>query len=149
MRDIIKSLKKIKNVSKFSSRKDWEKAAWDCIIATLHKSQSKKDAALFLALIISEPERRNIIKRATAIIKLIEGNSYRNIGKELWLSPQTISAIRKGIDEKGYVSRWTRDSHRDRERKRRKNLDRIAKREAREAKIRPTRRTKYGRLPYI
>jgi hypothetical protein len=47
---------------------------------------------------------------------LISGKSYRKIGKELWLSPQTISAIKKAINEKTYRSYLER-SHKERKKK--------------------------------
>ena len=141
-------LRETKQMSHFRSRKDWEGATWKKLIVVIKKCDSLPDLALLLEVLVSAPERQRIIMRAAAIARLLEGKSYRTIGEELWLSPQTISAIRKGFTERRYISRWTRDSHRDREKKRKANLRRIAERDARDAATRPYRRTKYGKFYY-
>ena len=45
-----------------------------------------------------------MITRAAAMEGLAAGKSYRKIGEELWLSPQTISGIKKSLNEKAYRS---------------------------------------------
>ena len=55
-----------------------------------------------------------------------------------------MSAIKKGLTDRRYTSRWKRDSHRDRARKRMKDLQRIAEKDARDAAIRPSHKTKFG-----
>ena len=57
-----------------------------------------------LGTLTTSRERRNLVLRAAAMDRLITGKSYRQIGKELWLSPQTISGIKKAMRENGYRS---------------------------------------------
>ncbi len=76
------------------SRVEWEGACW-------HKISASKD---ILELISTSSERHDLVMRAAAINALISGKSYREIGKELWLSPQTISGIKKALDENSYKS---------------------------------------------
>jgi predicted transcriptional regulator len=42
--------------------------------------------------------------RAAALDRLSTGKSYSEIGEELWLSPQTVSGIKKAASEKSYKS---------------------------------------------
>src|SRR3989344_1103039 len=81
-------------IDAYTSRKEWEGACWKKIL------ESKDE----LGLIITSFERRNIVLRAAAIDRLFSGKSYRKIGEELWLSPQTISGIQKALKENGYKS---------------------------------------------
>lgn len=84
------------SVSRFPSRKEWETACWKKI------SQPGK---FFDALMLTTSyERHNLIVRAAAIDRIHAGGKYRQIAKELWLSPQTISSIKKAISERSYKS---------------------------------------------
>lgn len=80
-------------VSAYSSRKDWEEGCW-------HKLLSSRG----WPNLITPYERHNIVMRAAVAHRLRAGISYTDIGRELWLSPQTISAIKKGIRENRYRS---------------------------------------------
>jgi len=82
----------------YHSRRDWEKACWQKII----KSPD------LLRIIITANERRNFVLRALAIDRLSSGKKYREIGEELWLSPQTISSVKKALREQNYRSYWER-----------------------------------------
>ena len=122
-------------IESFSSHKEWETAYWRKI------SESKE----LLQLLITTYERRNIVRRAAALEGLAAGKSYRQISRELWLSPQTVSAIKKAVSEKNYRSYLERSK---KERKKRKySSDQVAARS--KPKGRPH-RTKYGTiyLPY-
>lgn len=81
-------------VGAYPSRKEWEQACWQKL---LHSKG-------WLNRFITPYERRNLVLRATAAYRLHTGASYKNIGSELWLAPQTISTIKKGISEKRYRS---------------------------------------------
>ena len=52
--------------------------------------------------------------RAAVISGINSGKSYRQIAEELWLSPQTISSIKKALKENNY------QSYRERSKKERK-----------------------------
>ena len=81
-------------INNYSSRLEWESACWQKIL------KSKE----LLRLLITSHERRNLVMRVAALNRLIAGRSYRQIGEELWLSPQTISGIKKALKEKSYRS---------------------------------------------
>lgn len=81
-------------VSSYPSRKEWEKACWEMLLAS---PQS-------LDYIVTPYERRNIVLRAAVVHRLEDRRSYREIGRELWLSSQTISTIKKGVRENAYRS---------------------------------------------
>ncbi|MBI4084971.1 MAG: hypothetical protein HY432_00475 [Candidatus Liptonbacteria bacterium] len=81
-------------VGNYSSRKEWEIVCWNEIL------KSEK----LLRAIVTPNERNNLVKRAAALERLSAGESYTEVGKELLLSPQTISAIKKILKETGYKS---------------------------------------------
>lgn len=118
-------------LANYPSRGAWEIACWKEVI----KSEE------LLQLLTTSYDRHNIVMRAVALEGLASGKSYREIGKELWISPQTVSSIKKAADEKTYRSYLERSK---KERKKRKYGGII---EARRRKQRGTpRRTKYGIL---
>ena len=84
----------LSQINNYSSRLEWESACWQKIL----RSQE------LLQLLITSHECRNLVRRAAALDRLIAGRSYRQIGAELWLSPQTISGIKKALKEKNYRS---------------------------------------------
>ena len=125
-----KELVNMPPISDYASRKEWEAACWKKIAG------SEK----LLWLLVTSHERHDIVMRAAAVDGIASGKSYRTIGAELWLSPQTISGIKKALSEKAY------NSYRERSKKeRKKRVYSII--ESRERKRRGTpRRTKYGVL---
>lgn len=115
----------------YPSRKEWEAACWEKII------ESKE----LLRLLITEHERHDVVMRAAIIDGLSSGKSYRKIGEELWISPQTVSGIKKAAREKVYKS------YLERSKKERKK--RVLSPDSKPRRRRPhgiPRRTKYGRL---
>ena len=78
----------------YSSRKEWEVACWRNIV----------ESGEILQLFITPYERHNIVMRVATLEGLASGKSYKKIGEELWLSPQTISSIKKAVSEKLYRS---------------------------------------------
>ncbi|MBI4086324.1 MAG: hypothetical protein HY433_03760 [Candidatus Liptonbacteria bacterium] len=82
------------SIGNYSSRKEWEDACWLKIVT------SKE----LLKLLLTPNERHSLVKRAAAVEGLVAGKSYKQIGNELWLSPQTISCINKALKESGYRS---------------------------------------------
>ena len=124
-------------IDNYHSRQEWEIACWRKIL------ESKE----LLSLLVTSHERRNLVRRAAAIDRLISGKSYRKIGNELWLSPQTISAIKKAINERAYRSYLERSQ---KERKKRKySSDPVSAKSRAKPRGRPI-RTKYGTIymPY-
>ena len=80
--------------SDYSSRAEWETVCWRKIIT------SKE----LLQLLITSHERHDLVMRAVALDRLIAGKSYKQISEELWLSPQTISVLKKALKEDNYRS---------------------------------------------
>lgn len=78
----------------YNSRTEWESACWGKVL-------SSKD---LLELLVTSNERHDLVMRATAVDALVSGKSYKQIGEELWLSPQTISGIKKALTENNYRS---------------------------------------------
>lgn len=116
-------------ITDYPSRAAWEVAAWEKVLAS----------ADTLRLLVTAHERHVIIMRAAALDKMSSGESYRKIGRELWLSPQTVSGIKKAAQEKIYRSYLERSKH---ERKKRVYHSKGAARKERPFGI--PRRTKYG-----
>ena len=125
-----KELVKLPPVSDFSSRKEWEAVCWKEVV----------ESEELLQLLITVHERHDIVMRAAAIDRLASGESYKKIGEELWLSPQTISGIRKAANEKTYRSYLERSK-----KERKKKTYSIIGSRKQKPKGTP-RRTKYGTL---
>jgi DNA-binding NarL/FixJ family response regulator len=124
----------------FKTRKQWEESAWLELVMWCTKSDPKLVHTL-LDSITSSSERRHIIKRAIAVDRIHHGASYRDIGEELWLTPQTISSIKKGLVSHTYKSNWERAEAQ----KKARDLAWVKKRHERpEPKF--YKRTKYGKL---
>jgi len=81
----------------YSSRKEWEDACWKKIL------KSEK----LLNRLITANEKHDLIIRAAVTEKLLAGESYLNISKELWVSSQTISGIKQTLNKeyKSYQER--------------------------------------------
>lgn len=79
--------------SRYSSRKEWEYACWWKI------SKSKN-----LELLITSYERHNLVMRAAVIDRINSGKKSKQIAEELYLSPQTVSSIKKALNESNYRS---------------------------------------------
>ena len=114
----------------YSSRKEWEAACWKNIV----------ESNELLQLLITSHERHNVVMRAVTLERLSSGKSYRNIGAELWLSPQTISGIKKSMDDKPY--KGYRESSKGKRKK--KTYSTFETRRSKPKRI--FRRTKYGPL---
>lgn len=91
----------------FSSREMWEISCW--------KNITKSE--MLLHLLITPHERHDLVMRAGVLEGLISGKSYREIGKELWVSPQTISGIKKATEERIYESYLERRKKKQKEEK--------------------------------
>ena len=97
----------MKEISQFKSRKEWEEFIWMKFLESLEKNKSKKQIGEFLNSLLSTDERKMIIKRLVAISLIGGGKTYKEIGEILWISPTTISAIKKSLNNNlGYRSDW-------------------------------------------
>ncbi len=91
-------------LSTFSSRKTWEVSAWNAFVKHISGRAHMNETRAFLDLVLTPTERKNILLRATAIARLQNGIGPSEVSKELWLTRQTISAIKKAIRERSYRS---------------------------------------------
>ena len=105
-----KYMKAIPSINKFKSRKEWEAYIWKQIIEGLVKIKSTEGMEQSLSLTLTDYEKKQMIKRAVAIALLRQGKTYRDIGKILWLSPSTISALKKSLrSHQEYTSHYMRN----------------------------------------
>lgn len=94
--------------------KDLEKLIWDKVLEEFSKAKSTKEIDGLLNNLLTSQERENIARRLAVFSLIRKGQSYRKISEKLWVSPVTISVIKKTIfGNRGYHSR----SEFDRDRK--------------------------------
>jgi hypothetical protein len=118
-------------IDRYPSRREWEVACWKKLLSSPE----------LLNLLTTTNERHSLVLRAAAVSRIHEGGGSRQIARELWLSRQTISGIRKALREHTYKSYWQRGKT---ERKRGSRSNRTY-RTAREPHGRAV-RTKYGTI---
>jgi Trp operon repressor len=112
------SMRTIKSLSGFRSRKEWEEHIWEILTQELAQADAAEKIGQILKLLITESEKKLIINRAVAISMIQQGKSYREIGRLLWLSPTTISALNKSIRQEGrYITSYSRRKNKEEKRK--------------------------------
>lgn len=82
------------SINDYSSRKEWEDACW-------RKLLNSKN---ILQTVITPYERRNLIMRAAVMGKINSDEGHRQIARELSISRQTVSEVKKSMDENKYKS---------------------------------------------
>ena len=88
------------------------------MIEGLAKMTSSEEIEQSLNMLLTAYEKKQIINRAVATSLLRQGKSYKEIEEMLWLSPITISAIRKSIKtQKEYVSGYMRSKKHEKKQK--------------------------------
>ena len=121
-------------IGDYSSRKEWEDACW----------RKMAESEEILNLLTTSYERRDLVMRAAVLNGFISGKSYRQISKEIFISLQTISAIKKAIKENHYRSYKERSKT---ERKKKKySSNRIDKKKHKQWRVGRRVRTKYGTI---
>lgn len=68
---------------------------WDQLASKLAKTTSEKETKRILNHLISDYEKNVILKRLAVLTLVKSGLSYKKISETLWLSPNTISTIKK------------------------------------------------------
>ncbi len=124
---------KLPPLNHYPSRKEWG-AFWKKIL----------NSGKFLDSLVTPYERRNIVMRAATKEYLVSGKKFQQIVRELQLSPQTVSSIKKTLKE-NYKSYWERSKT-----ERKKKVWSPFPSQKKKEPYRPYRRTKYGKvyLPY-
>lgn len=100
----LKLIRTLKLPSIKSSREEWEEKIWNELLKLPINAQSSKEASSVFNLITTKTERKRISLRLTALVLLIDGLSYRAIGRKLWLSRQTVSSLIKGLKNLNFSS---------------------------------------------
>ena len=113
----------------YASRKEWERACWKKVM------KSEK----FLDSLVTSNERRNLVMRAAVTEFVNSGKRPQQISRELQISRQTVSSIRKVVKEGGYKS------YRERGKTERKKKV-YSYHPSKKKPYRRYRRTKYGKV---
>ena len=91
-------------VTDFPSSKQWEAAVWEILLERLAQIKSAAELKKVLDFLLSPHERHNVVFRALTASRVKSGIGFREIGRELWLASDTISAIKKSFLESEYKS---------------------------------------------
>src|SRR3989344_6778020 len=85
---------KVSKLDNFKSRKEWSDYVWRRLLKDI------KNPALSAALdsLLSSYEKNIIINRFAAVTLIKDGQSYREIGRELWLSSNTVRSLKKVLE---------------------------------------------------
>ncbi len=94
----------MKSLNQFSSRKEWENHLWEEFIKILSKISSENQTLKFLNILLTKREKENLIKKLVVIALIRKGKNYKEISELLWLSPNTVSAVKKGLKNSLYES---------------------------------------------
>jgi len=107
----------------FKSRKEWEEFVWKNFVARIRETKTNEQLEKFLGNVISAREKRFIINRIATISFLKEGKNYREIGELLWVSPVTISAIKRSLfNHQEYVNNQATKKKKQKTKERDKDL---------------------------
>ncbi len=79
------------------SAEKWTDELWSQLIKKLASTNSDTEIRKILESLMSEYERKMILKRLAVTSMIRSGNSYKQISEALWLAPNTISTIKKNI----------------------------------------------------
>ncbi len=79
------------------SAEKWTDALWSQLTKKLASTNSDTEIRKILESLMSEYERKMILKRLAVTSMVRSGNSYKQISEALWLTPNTISTIKKNI----------------------------------------------------
>lgn len=85
---------------------EWSEKLWDAVLENITGSKSKETTKKILERLISEDEKKLILRRIAVGALVQAGKSYSEMSEILWLSPNTISTIKKNIfgNHKNYKS---------------------------------------------
>lgn len=85
---------------------EWMEELWNRLLNKLLLAKSKKHLQGLLEKLISEEEKKTILRRIAVMTLVRAGKSYREIGEILWIAHPTISTIKKNFfsNHKNYKS---------------------------------------------
>jgi len=87
----------MEEISKFKSRKKWEEGIWQKFLENIEKADSKRQITKLLDNLLSINEKKLVSKRLAALALIRAGKTYKEIGEILWISPSTVSALKKSV----------------------------------------------------
>lgn len=93
-----KILKAMPSVDSYSSRREWEDVCFKRLLKL-------KDALTFF---LTFDEKRNLAMRAAVLKEVLTGKGPRQISRELFVSLQTINAVKKAAAGNNYQSYFER-----------------------------------------
>lgn len=86
---------------------------WKKFLENLQKIKSKNQLENFLNSLLTNYEKKALIKRLAAISLIKQGKTYKEIEEILWISPSTINVIKKSIRVgSGFQSRYELEKNR-------------------------------------
>jgi DNA-binding MarR family transcriptional regulator len=88
----------------FPSRAHWEAAVWEILTDRLAKLTTGEEMRKVLRFLLSSEEHRRVLYRSLTASRFASGIGPREISRELWLTRQTVSTIKKSLLEKTYQS---------------------------------------------
>ena len=88
---------KISKILNTNHRTKWEDALWKEICDHLANTKSEKGFKRLIGKLLSREEKRTIVNRVAVLALIKTGKSYSEIGELLWVSPVTISTIKKNF----------------------------------------------------
>ncbi|MFH1346966.1 MAG: Trp family transcriptional regulator [Spirochaetota bacterium] len=91
----------MKNISEISNKKDWEIRIWAEFLKNAEMTKSAKQIVGLFDKLLSKSEKKSMAKRIAAISMIRAGKSYKEISRILWISPKTISALKKSVAGEG------------------------------------------------
>lgn len=108
----------MKKFSKFNSKKEWEDYVWSKFLENIKTIKSDERLKAFLNDLFSASEKKLIINRLAALAMIRAGKTYKEIEEALWISPSTISALKKSFRQKGAYQSNRYYAERSKQRKR-------------------------------
>ncbi len=70
---------------------------WDNLLEKLTRAKTKNQTGRIINALFSDYEKKIVVKRLAALALIHAGNGTREIMRALWISPATISALRKNF----------------------------------------------------
>ncbi|MEK7634649.1 MAG: Trp family transcriptional regulator [Patescibacteria group bacterium] len=97
-------MERFKSLDNFSSRQKWKDYLWQELTRKFSELKSVRQTEIFLNKLLTKKEKDVLIKRLMIMVLIQKGKSYSEMSEMLWLSPNTISAIKNGLKNSEYKS---------------------------------------------
>ncbi len=82
------------------------KEIWGAIIESFREADSREKVEELFNNLLTDYEKDDLARRLAILSLVRQGGTYSEISKKLWVSPSTISSIKKSlISKNGYKSR--------------------------------------------